>query len=80
MQNSMKQEHCDFSHGRFRFKTSDNRVLIPVVIFLGSIVTALCDLISRVILSPVELPISTITSLLGAPIVVMLLVKRKDRA
>ena len=61
-------------------KTSDNRVLIPVVIFLGSIVTALCDLISRVILSPVELPISTITSLLGAPIVVMLLVKRKDRA
>ncbi|MGX8154777.1 FecCD family ABC transporter permease [Clostridioides difficile] len=62
------------------FKTSDNRVLIPVVIFLGSIVTALCDLISRVILSPVELPISTITSLLGAPIVVMLLVKRKDRA
>ncbi|MEE7967617.1 iron chelate uptake ABC transporter family permease subunit, partial [Clostridioides difficile] len=80
MQNSMKQEPCDFSHGRFRFKTSDNRVLIPVVIFLGSIVTALCDLISRVILSPVELPISTITSLLGAPIVVMLLVKRKDRA
>lgn len=62
------------------FKTSDNRVLIPVVMFLGSIVTALCDLISRVILSPVELPISTITSLLGAPIVVMLLVKRKDRA
>ncbi|EQG55760.1 fecCD transport family protein [Clostridioides difficile DA00145] len=54
--------------------------MIPVVIFLGSIVTALCDLISRVILSPVELPISTITSLLGAPIVVMLLVKRKDRA
>ncbi|WP_234702216.1 hypothetical protein [Clostridioides difficile] len=49
MQNSMKQEPCDFSHGRFRFKTSDNRVLIPVVIFLGSIVTALCDLISRVI-------------------------------
>lgn len=61
-------------------KTSDNRVLIPVVIFLGSIVTAICDLISRVILSPIELPISTITSLLGAPIVVMLLMKRKDRA
>lgn len=62
------------------FKTSDNRILIPVVIFLGSIVTALCDLISRIVLSPVELPISTITSLLGAPIVVMLLMKRKDRA
>lgn len=62
------------------FRTSDNRVLIPVVIFLGSIVTALCDLVSRVILSPIELPISAITSLLGAPIVIMLLMKRKDRA
>ncbi|MGO0905854.1 FecCD family ABC transporter permease [Clostridioides difficile] len=62
------------------FKTSDNRVLIPVVILLGSIVTALCDLVSRVILSPIELPISAITSLLGAPIVIMLLMKRKDRA
>ncbi|MGO0883670.1 FecCD family ABC transporter permease [Clostridioides difficile] len=62
------------------FRTSDNRVLIPVVILLGSIVTALCDLVSRVILSPIELPISAITSLLGAPIVIMLLMKRKDRA
>lgn len=62
------------------FRTSDNRVLIPIVIFLGSIVTALCDLVSRVILSPIELPISAITSLLGAPIVIMLLMKRKDRA
>lgn len=61
-------------------RTSDNRVLIPVVILLGSIVTALCDLVSRVILSPIELPISAITSLLGAPIVIMLLMKRKDRA
>lgn len=61
------------------FKILDNRVLILVVIFLGSIVIVFCDLILRVILLLVELLISMIIFLLGVLIVVMLLVKRKDR-
>lgn len=65
---------------RILFKTSDNTVLIPATIILGCIVTSLCDLVSRTILSPIELPISAITSFIGAPIVIMLLLKRKDRA
>lgn len=65
---------------RILFKTSDNAVLVPATLILGCIVTSLCDLVSRTILSPMELPISTITSFMGAPIVIMLLLKRKDRA
>lgn len=57
--------------------TSDNKILIPASILLGATVTALCDLLARISFSPIELPISAITSLLGAPIVISLLMKRR---
>ena len=62
---------------RLVFGTTDNRVLIPGAILLGGIVTLLCDLIARTLFSPVELPISAITSFFGAPIVIGLLLKRR---
>jgi len=62
---------------RLVFGTTDNRVLIPGAILLGGIVTLLCDLIARTLFSPVELPISAITSFFGAPIVIGLLHKRR---
>ncbi|UNC93065.1 FecCD family ABC transporter permease [Candidatus Contubernalis alkaliaceticus] len=63
---------------RMLFQTSDNRVLIPGTILLGGIITALCDLTARMLLSPVELPVSAITSFFGAPIVIMMLLKRRN--
>lgn len=62
---------------RLVFGTSDNRILIPGVCLLGASVTSMCDLIARMILSPVELPLSAITALFGAPIVISLLLKKK---
>lgn len=62
---------------RLIFKTSDNRVLIPGTVILGAIVTAFCDLICRTLFAPVELPISAITSFIGAPIVIYLILKRR---
>lgn len=62
---------------RLIFKTSDNRVLIPGTILMGGIVTSLCDLMSRTLFSPVELPISAVTSFIGAPIVIYLILKRR---
>ncbi len=56
---------------------SDNRVLIPAAVLIGALVTILCDLVARLAFSPVELPISAVTSLFGAPIVIFLLLKRK---
>ncbi|MDU1349750.1 iron ABC transporter permease [uncultured Clostridium sp.] len=62
---------------RLIFKTSDNKVLIPGTILLGGVVTSICDLIARTIFAPVELPISAVTSIIGAPIVIFLILKRR---
>ena len=62
---------------RMIFSTSDNRILIPGVLLLGGVVTSLCDFIARTIMSPVELPLSAITALFGAPIVISLLMKKR---
>jgi iron complex transport system permease protein len=61
---------------RLSFGTSDNRILIPGVCLMGALVTSACDLIARMALAPVELPLSAITALFGAPIVISLLMKR----
>ncbi|GAB6905841.1 Transport system permease protein [Desulfosarcina cetonica] len=61
---------------RLIFQTSDNRILIPGVCLVGALVTSLCDLIARMALSPVELPLSAITAFFGAPVVIGLLLKR----
>ncbi len=62
---------------RLIFQTSDNRILIPGACLLGSLVVSLCDLIARMLLSPVELPLSAITAFFGAPVVIGLLLKRR---
>ncbi|MDR2786925.1 MAG: iron ABC transporter permease [Candidatus Accumulibacter sp.] len=62
---------------RLSFGTSDNRVLVPGAALMGATVTSLCDLIARMWLSPVELPLSAITAFFGAPIVIWLLLRRR---
>ncbi len=63
---------------RIIFRTSDNRILIPAVIVSGALMTAVCDLGARMLLSPIELPLSAITSIIGAPIVVYLLLTKRS--
>lgn len=62
---------------RLIFRTSDHRILIPAVVVCGALITVLCDIISRTIVAPIELPISVVTSLFGAPIMISLIIKRK---
>ncbi|MGD9950570.1 MAG: FecCD family ABC transporter permease [Desulfobulbus sp.] len=62
---------------RLGFGTSDNRILIPGACLMGGLVASLCDLIARSVMAPVELPLSAITAFFGAPIVIMLLLKRR---
>ena len=64
---------------RLSFGTSDNRILVPGAALMGALVTSMCDLIARMWISPVELPLSAITSFFGAPIVIALLLKRGVR-
>lgn len=63
--------------GRLVFRTADNRVLIPAVIMLGALVTAGCDLAARSGMAPVELPLTALTSVIGAPVVIYLVLKGK---
>lgn len=63
---------------RLIFRVSDNKILIPGVILLGTLLSSICDLCARMLLSPVELPLSAITSLIGAPIIVYLLTRKKN--
>jgi iron complex transport system permease protein len=62
---------------RLSFGTSDNRILVAGVCLMGAVVTSLCDLVARMALAPVELPLSAITAFFGAPIVIGLLIKRR---
>ncbi len=53
---------------------SDHRVLVPATVLSGAAILLLCDLISKLF----TLPINSITSLLGIPIVVWLVLRNKS--
>jgi iron complex transport system permease protein len=53
----------------------DHRLLIPASVIGGGVVMVLADLIARVALAPVELPVGIITALLGGPLFIWLLVR-----
>jgi len=57
--------------------TSDHRQLIPTVILMGAVVMLVCDTIAQWPYSAHTLPINAITSLLGAPVVIWLLVRKR---
>ena len=59
------------------FKTSDNRIIIPAACIFGTVMSGLCDMGARLALSPTELPLGAMTSIIGAPIVVYMLVHNR---
>ena len=57
--------------------TSSPIVVIPATFLGGAVFCMFCDLIARLALAPLELNISTVTSVLGAPIVIYMMINRK---
>lgn len=57
------------------FKTSVHRVLIPATMLCGAALLLACDIISQ--LPSFTLPINTISSLFGAPIILWIILKKK---
>lgn len=55
----------------------DHKHLLPLSILTGSGFLILADLVSRTIISPIELPIGVITALIGAPAFGLILMNRK---
>ena len=53
----------------------DHRRLLPASLLAGAIVLVLADLVARVILRPVEIPVGIVTAVLGGPFFIWLLVR-----
>lgn len=56
---------------------NDHRILLPAVIMGGAILMLLCDIAAQLPGSGHTLPINAITSLVGAPVVIWLLVRKR---
>ena len=59
------------------FTTSNHKVLLPAVFLFGAIIMLICDSIAQLPTSDYFLPINAITSLIGAPVVIWLLVRKR---
>ncbi len=59
------------------FNTSNHKILLPAVFLFGAIIMLVCDSIAQLPTSDYTLPINAITSLIGAPVVIWLLVRKR---
>ncbi len=64
---------------RMLLKTEKPILMIPASFLCGAVFCMLCDLAARMLFSPTELSISTVTSAVGAPIVIWLMLTRRNR-
>lgn len=64
---------------RMLLKTTDHRVLVPATLLLGGVLALFADLIAQVPGSRVTLPLNAVTALIGAPVVVGVLLRRRNR-
>ena len=55
---------------------SDHRLLLPASFLAGATYLVLCDLLSRIVLAPSEIPVGVVTAVIGAPIFIYLLKKK----
>jgi len=55
----------------------DHRILLPASALSGGIFLVLADLLARLLLAPSEIPLGTVTALIGAPFFIYLLRKSK---
>lgn len=60
------------------FKTSDHAVLVPGTILCGAIIMSLSDIVSQLPGSEIVLPVNSVTSLIGIPVVIWVIVKNKN--
>lgn len=63
---------------KLMLKTARPSVMIPASFLGGAVFCMFCDLLARTLLAPAELSLGTVTSAIGAPIVIWLLLSRKE--
>ncbi len=61
------------------FGTAKPIVMIPGAFLGGALFCLVCDLIARIMFAPVELSISTVTAVFGAPVVIWIMLSRDSK-
>jgi len=59
------------------FRTSDHRVLMPATALCGAALALLCNLIARMPGFEGALPVNSVTALVGAPVIAMVIFRRR---
>jgi iron complex transport system permease protein len=62
---------------RIIFKTSDHKVLVPSTIMIGGIIMLLSDIISQLPGSERVLPVNSVTSFVGIPVVIWVILRNR---
>lgn len=55
---------------------SDHRIVLPSSALFGAAFLVACDVVSRTILAPVELPVGIVTAMIGGPFFLWLLIRK----
>ena len=61
------------------FKTTKPIIMIPACFLGGAVFCSFCDRLARTLFSPVELSISTVTAVFGAPVVIYMMIQTRGR-
>lgn len=59
------------------FHTSKPILMIPACFLGGAVFCMFCDLLARTVFAPIELSISTVTAIFGAPVVIVVMIKQR---
>ena len=52
-------------------------VMVPACFLGGAVFTLFCDLLARTVAAPSELSISSVTAVFGAPVVLLVMLRRR---
>lgn len=63
---------------RSLLNTNDHRLLIPSTFLMGAVIMLACDIVAQVPGSATTLPISAVTSMVGSPVVIWVIIRRKN--
>ena len=65
---------------RMLTNTADHRILMPMTLIMGGVTALLCNLLTILPGSGTLLPLNAVTPLFGAPVVIYVILKRRNRS
>jgi iron complex transport system permease protein len=64
-------------HAVRRLSGFDHRIVLPASFLLGGAFLVACDALARVVVAPSEMPVGILTALIGGPLFIRILLKRR---